>query len=121
MAPANGLTNRWRISSLYLIPVSAPFLMMYNSVNPWVRRLESARDHADWQIAHLKSIHLTEKSKFYLDFNDGRRRMWIQKNECFNDCVWLNMIASVEVLLWCGKHFYSRIHGVVHPQKWSTE
>jgi hypothetical protein len=74
MAPANCLTIGWRISSLYRIPVSAQFLMMYKSADPWVRRLEFSRGHAEWQICHLRPAPYTNESIFFVDFNFGRRR-----------------------------------------------
>jgi hypothetical protein len=82
--PGKWSHSGWRISSLYLIPVSAPFLMMYNSMDPWVRRLEFARDHADWQILHLRPVLFTDESKFCVDFNNGRRRVWRQRDERFS-------------------------------------
>ena len=51
-----------------------------------VRRLDFASEHANWQIRHLRSVLFTDESKFCVDFNDGRRRVWRQKNERFSDC-----------------------------------
>lgn len=37
--------------------------------------LGCARDHANLQICHLRSILITDKLKFCVDFNDGRCRI----------------------------------------------
>ena len=52
----------------------------------WRCRLQFAHQHADGRRYRFRHILYTDKSKFYLDFHDGRRRVWRQKNERFRDC-----------------------------------
>ncbi|XP_061186210.1 GTPase IMAP family member 4-like [Saccostrea echinata] len=51
-----------------------------------------------WKFANLslEIRTLYRQSKFCVDFNDGRCRVWRQKNERFSDAVLLNTIALVE-------------------------
>ena len=49
-------------------------------------RLEFARDHVGWRRQRVRNVLFTDESKFCLDFNDGRRRVWRQKNERYRDC-----------------------------------
>ena len=50
------------------------------------RRLAFSQDHRNIPLARLRSILFTDESKFCVDFNDGRRCVWRQKNERFWDC-----------------------------------
>ena len=49
-------------------------------------RLTFSQDHLNIPLARLRSVLLTDESKFCVDFNDGRRLVWRQKNERFRDC-----------------------------------
>ena len=47
-----------------------------------------ARDHTVFGRQRLPNVLWTDESKFNLDFNDRRRRVWRQRNERFRDyCV----------------------------------
>lgn len=50
------------------------------------RRLQFGRDHVNWRVRNLRPVLFTDESRFCLDFNDGRRRVWRQKNERFKNC-----------------------------------
>jgi hypothetical protein len=49
-------------------------------------RLQFARLHANWGIRRIRPVLFTDESRFCLDFPDGRRRVWRQKNEQFKNC-----------------------------------
>ena len=49
-------------------------------------RLQFARRHANWGVRRIRPILFTDESRFCLDFHDGRRRVWRQKNERFKNC-----------------------------------
>ena len=49
-------------------------------------RLDFSQEHRNIPLARLRSVLFTDESKFCVDFNDDRRRMWRQKNERFRDC-----------------------------------
>ena len=49
-------------------------------------RLTFSQDQRNISLARLRSALFTDESKFCVDFNDGRRRVWRQKNERFRDC-----------------------------------
>jgi transposase len=50
------------------------------------RRLQFARLRDNWGMPRIRPILFTDESHFCLDFNDGRRRVWQQKNERFKNC-----------------------------------
>lgn len=50
------------------------------------RRLDFAREYQNVPLATLRSTLFTDESKFCVDFNDGRRFVWRQKNERYRDC-----------------------------------
>ena len=39
-------------------------------------RLTFSQDHLNIPLARLRSVLFTDESKFCVDFNDGRRRVW---------------------------------------------
>ena len=45
------------------------------------RRLQFTRNHSNIQLRHLRPILVTDESKFCVDFHDGRRNVWREKNE----------------------------------------
>ena len=49
-------------------------------------RLLWARNHVRWQRRHWRPVLFTDESRFCLDFNDGRRRVWRQPGERYADC-----------------------------------
>ena len=49
-------------------------------------RLVFARDHTPFGRQRLRNVLWTDESEFNLDFNDGHRRVWRQRNERFRDC-----------------------------------
>ena len=49
-------------------------------------RLQFARRHANWGVRRIRPVLFTDESRFCLDFQDGRRRVWRQKNERFKNC-----------------------------------
>ena len=49
-------------------------------------RLQFARRHANWGVRRIRPVLFTDESRFCLDFHDGRRRVWRQKNERFKNC-----------------------------------
>ena len=68
------------------------------------RRLEFAREHVGWGRQRLRRILFTDESKFCLDFHDGRRRVWRQKNERYRDCCVAehDRFGGGSVLAWAG-------------------
>lgn len=73
-------------------------------------RLEFARQHVIIGRRHLNSIMFTDESKFNLDFHDGRRRVWRQKNERFRDCCVTehDRFGGGSVLVWAGISYGGR-------------
>ena len=73
-------------------------------------RLEFARDHSHWQLRHFRHILFTDESKFCLDFHDGRRRVWRQRNERFTDCCIAehDMFGGGSVIVWAGISYDGR-------------
>lgn len=67
-------------------------------------RLAFAQEHRTVLMATLRSVVFTDKSKFCVDFHDGRRRVWRQKNERFRDCCILEhyRFGGPSVLIWGG-------------------
>ena len=67
-------------------------------------RLVFARDHTPFGRQRLRNVLWTDESKFNLDFNDGRRRVWRQRNERFLDCcvVEHDRFGGGSVLVWAG-------------------
>jgi hypothetical protein len=49
-------------------------------------RHQFARRHANWCVRRIRPVPLTDESRFCLDFHDGRRRVFRQKNERFKNC-----------------------------------
>ena len=49
-------------------------------------RLQFARRHSNWGVRRIRPVLFTDESRFCLDFHDGRRRVWRQKNERFKNC-----------------------------------
>jgi hypothetical protein len=60
------------------------------------RRLQFARLHVNWGVLRIRPVLFTDESRFCLDFNDGRRKVWRQKKERFMDC------CIVEHVVWAG-------------------
>ena len=73
-------------------------------------RLEFARDHSHWQLRHFRPILFTDESKFCLDFHDGRRRVWRQRNERFTDCCIAehDKFGGGSVIVWAGISYDGR-------------
>ena len=67
-------------------------------------RLTFSQDHRNIPLARLRSVLFTDESKFCVDFNDGRRRVWRQKNERFRDCCIQehDRFGGPSVLVWGG-------------------
>ena len=67
-------------------------------------RLDFFPGHRNIPLARLRSLLFTDESKFCVDFNDGRRRVWRQKNERFRDCCVLehDRYGGPSVLVWGG-------------------
>lgn len=70
-------------------------------------RLTFAQNHQNIPLPRLRSILFTDESKFCVDFNDGRRRVWRQKNERFRDCCIAehDRFGGPSVLVWGGVSF----------------
>ncbi len=70
-------------------------------------RLEFGREHQNIPLARIRSVLFTDESKFCVDFNDGRRRVWRQRNERFRDCCVLqhDRFGGPSVLVWGGVSF----------------
>ena len=73
-------------------------------------RPEFARDHSHWQLRHFRYILFTDKSKFCLDFHDGRTRVWRQRNERFTDCCIAehDKFGGGSVIVWAGISYGGR-------------
>ena len=67
-------------------------------------RVVFARDHVQLGRQRLRNILWSDESRFNLDFNDGRRRVWRQRNERFHDwCVAEHdRYGGGSVLVWSG-------------------
>ena len=67
-------------------------------------RMPSSQDHQNIQLARLRFVLFTDVSKFCVDFNDGRRRVWRQKNKRFRDCCIQEheRFGGPSVLVWDG-------------------
>ena len=67
-------------------------------------RLDFSQEHRNIPLARLSSILFTDESKFCVDLNDGRRRVWRQKSERFRDCCVLehDRFGGLSVLVWDG-------------------
>ncbi|XP_052783191.1 uncharacterized protein LOC128219423 [Mya arenaria] len=63
-----------------------------------------SQDHHNIPLARLRSVLFTDESKFCVAFNDGRRRVWRQKNERFKDCCIQehDRFGGPSVLVWAG-------------------
>ena len=68
------------------------------------RRLQFSRNHSNMQLRHLRPILFTDESKFCVDFHDGRRNVWREKNERYRDCcvVEHNRFGGGSVMAWAG-------------------
>lgn len=73
-------------------------------------RLDFAREHVGITRDRLRSILFTDESKFNLDFHDGRRRVWRQKNERFRDCCVAehDRFGGGSILVWAGISYDGR-------------
>ena len=73
-------------------------------------RLVFARDYTPFGRQRLRNVLWTDESKFNLDFNDGRRRVWRQRNERFRDCcvVEHDRFGGGSVLVWAGISYDGR-------------
>lgn len=73
-------------------------------------RLRFAHNHVRLGRRRLRNILFTDESKFNLDFNDGRRRVWRQKNERFRDCCVAehDRFGGGSVLVWAGISYDGR-------------
>ena len=49
-------------------------------------RLQFTRHHANWGVRRIRPVLFTDESRFCLDFHDGQRLVWRQKNERFKNC-----------------------------------
>ena len=67
-------------------------------------RLTFSQDHLNNPLAKPRSVLFTDESKFCVDFNDGRRRVWRQKNKQFRDCCIQehDRFGGPSVLVWGG-------------------
>jgi len=67
-------------------------------------RLQFARLHVNWGLPRIRPVLFTDESRFCLDFNDGRRRVWRQKNERFKDCCVAehDRFGGGSVMVWAG-------------------
>lgn len=94
-----------------------------------VNRLAFARDHQNWRLRQFRHILFTDESKFCLDFHDGRRRVWRQRNERFKDCciVEHDQWGSGSVMVWAGISYDGRtdlhvfMNGSVTAQRYRDE
>jgi len=70
-------------------------------------RLTFSRDYVDIPVEDLRPILFTDESRFCLDFHDGRRRVWRQKNERFKDCcvVEHDRFGGGSIMVWGGISF----------------
>ncbi|XP_062611745.1 uncharacterized protein LOC134273568 [Saccostrea cucullata] len=68
------------------------------------RRLQFAQDHINWYHHHIQGVLWTDESRFCLDFNDGRRRVWRKKNERYKDCCITehDRFGCGSVMVWAG-------------------
>ena len=67
-------------------------------------RLTFTQDNRNIPLARLRSFMFTDESKFCIDFNDGRRCVWRQKNKRFQDCCIQKQdrFGGLSVLVWAG-------------------
>ncbi len=92
-------------------------------------RLAFARDHHLWRLRQYRHILFTDESKFCLDFNDGRRRVWRQRNDRFRDCCVAehDRWGSGSVTVWGGISYDGRtdlhvfMEGTVTSQRYRDE
>lgn len=73
-------------------------------------RLQFALEHQNIRLPRLRSVLFTDESKFCVDFNDGRKRVWRQKNERFRDCCVKehDRFGGPSVLVWGGVSYDGR-------------
>jgi len=73
-------------------------------------RLVFAQNHVPFGRQRLRNILYTDESKFNLDFHDGRRRVWRQRNERFRDCCVAehDRFGGGSVLVWAGISYDGR-------------
>ena len=73
-------------------------------------RLVFARDTTPFGRQRLRNVLWTDESKFNLYFNDGRRRVWRQRNESRRDCcvVEHDRFGGGSVLVWAGISYDGR-------------
>lgn len=92
-------------------------------------RLAFAQDHVNWRLRHFRHVLFTDESKFCLDFHDGRRRVWRQRNERFSNCCITehDKFGCGSVVVWAGISFDGRtdlhvfMNGTVNARRYIDE
>ena len=67
-------------------------------------RLQWAQDHVGWTQADWANVLFTDESRFCLDFNDGRIRVWREPGERFAavNVVEHDRYGGGSVIVWAG-------------------
>lgn len=67
-------------------------------------RLNWARQHSRWTANQWRHVVFSDESRFCLDFNDGRRRVWRHRAERFADCAIAehDRYGGASLMVWAG-------------------
>ena len=92
-------------------------------------RLTFAQNHLVWGRADWDRVLFTDESKFNLDFNDGRIRVWRRPGERFADCCVQehDRYGGGSVMVWGGISLTSRVglrvigNGTLNGQRYRDE
>ena len=73
-------------------------------------RLTFSRDHSDWQLRHWTPVLFTDESRFCLDTNDRRARVWRARGHRFDqdNMVEHDRFGGGSVMVWGGISIHGR-------------
>lgn len=73
-------------------------------------RVDWCRQHQRWNLQQWANVLFTDESRFSLQFNDGRRRVWRRQGERFIDGAVreVDRYGGGSVMVWAGFHLHGR-------------
>ena len=91
-------------------------------------RVDWCREHQRWNRQQWSRVLFTDESRFTLQFNDGRRRVWRRQGERFIDAAVreVDRYGGGSVMVWAGFHLNGRtqlhiVQGTLTGQRYKDD
>ena len=82
-----------------------PLRMPRLQPNHWIRYVQFAQEHVQWQLRHWTPVFFSDESRFHLSGLDGRIKVWRRERECTLPCSVQKAVITEADHWWCGEEY----------------